>query len=480
MATITVDRDQSKRTTCIVAAASITVLLIILSFLALRQIQSNPLRAYSSLAIYGMACFIPLTLAWVAYNKVGMGIFAILDSIGAVVHSIVAGQFLFLFFVAAYFIYFLYVNWIEKIITDELVIREIEIEKQNSDKNDLEILYKEKGKSISVFFEKYSTYYNLRRLADEFATSLDLARLGDIIAERSLEFVQKGDVCLLSLADLERDTISLVASHSTDPSFHTKKKLGDVFDFWVLRNRQHLLVSDNQKDFRFDLKKMQQIDHMRSVIISPLLHEGRVVGTLRINARLPEIFSTDHLRLLDAISTLASSALSNAMLYQKTEELAIRDSLTQLYVQRYFKQRLKQEHRRALLTNQPLSLLICDLDFFKQINDKYGHAIGDIVLAQTAQVFRRLCDHGIVARYGGEEFTILLPQSTKTEAKQLAERIRQQVAKERVEIRRDVIPVTTSIGVATLPDDTLDQEELIRIADERLYQAKDAGRNRVC
>lgn len=370
----------------------------------------------------------------------------------------------------------------EKRKNDEIVLSEVDIEKKVVEKNDLELSYKKKGESISIFFEKYSAYYNLRRLADEFSSTLDISKLADLIVTRTLEFIQKGDWCLLSLAqqEKEKDELGLIASKSTGSAKKSTRKLGDFLDFWVLRNRQHLLVSDTEKDFRFDLRREPSLSEIRSAILSPLAHEGKIVGTLRVDSVHPETFNTDQLRLLDAISTLASSALSNATLYQKTVELAIRDSLTRLYVQRYFLERLREEHKRALLTHEPLSLLMCDLDHFKKINDCYGHSTGDLVLIRFAELMSGAFAHGILARYGGEEFTVLLPGVVKREALLAADKLREQLMAEQIDVRRETIRVTVSIGVANIPHDTLDPEELIRIADERLYQAKKFGRNQVC
>jgi diguanylate cyclase (GGDEF)-like protein len=301
-----------------------------------------------------------------------------------------------------------------------------------------------------------------------------------MILSKTMELIGRGDSCFLFLAITETGNLSLITSKTVAPEKKVKAKAGDLFDFWILRNRQSLIVMDTQKDFRFDLNKTVEIEEVRSVIASPLVNEGKVIGTLRLNSPTPGGFFTDDLRLLDAISTLASSAISNSMLYQKTEELAIRDSLTGLYVRRYFLERLAEEHRRSLLTNTPLSFLMCDLDHFKNCNDRYGHGVGDFILIKVSEVLTKVAKHGIVSRYGGEEFAIMLPKTNPQDARILAENLRQAIAKLSLNVRRENIPVTISIGAATLPEDTLDSEELIKTADQRLYKAKKAGRNRIC
>ncbi len=168
------------------------------------------------------------------------------------------------------------------------------------------------------------------------------------------------------------------------------------------------------------------------------------------------------------------------MLYEQTEELAIRDSLTGLYVRRHFYDRFKEEHRRALLTHRPLSLIMCDLDHFKNCNDRYGHAAGDLMLTQFAKTLKQITEQAIVSRYGGEEFAILLPETTKEDAVKIANIIRERVERTPFLVRRENITMTISIGVSNLPIDALDLEDLVEKADKALYQAKRSGRNRVC
>ena len=239
-------------------------------------------------------------------------------------------------------------------------------------------------------------------------------------------------------------------------------------------------MTDSHSDFRFASQTQMNADGLRSLIVTPLITEGRVMGTLGLYSRHSNIFTHDDLRLLDAIGTLSSSAISNSILYEKTNELAIRDSLTGLYVRRYFYSRLNEEHRRTLLTNKSLSLLMFDLDHFKSINDQHGHQAGDLILIQFTEVLKKHSEGAVLARYGGEEFAIILPETTKLEAMKQAEVIRSAVENAVFNLRRLEIHLTVSIGVANVPDDTLEVEALVQKADLALYDAKKTGRNRVC
>jgi len=131
---------------------------------------------------------------------------------------------------------------------------------------------------------------------------------------------------------------------------------------------------------------------------------------IRINSSKKNVFTIEDMRLLQVLSGLASTALLNSYLYSQTEELAIRDSLTGLYVQRYFKERLDEECRRAVGKGRhTFSLILIDLDYFKKFNDAQGHSSGDIALYEIAKIIRDEFEgRGLVARYGGEEFAVIV------------------------------------------------------------------------
>lgn len=356
----------------------------------------------------------------------------------------------------------------------------VDREKYQSEKNDLELSYRQKGEGISIFFEKYSNYYNLRKLAEELATTLSVSELAQTVVARAADFIPAGGQALVTFSDPDGIKMTVMASHPAPQDGRLESPEGDLFDRWAVRNRKRLIVSDTQQDFRFDPAQTAAIPGLRSLIIAPLLHERKVLGTLRMNSSKESTFSNDELRILDAISTLASSAFSSALLFAQTEELAIRDSLTGLYVRRYFFERLKHEHRRAMMSNRPLSLLLCDLDRFKDCNDRFGHGAGDLMLCAFAEILRGHGENSLAARYGGEEFVLLLPELAKPAAARLAESIRMTLESQPFIIRRVSIPMTVSIGVAGIPDDTLDAETLVQKCDEALYRAKRSGRNRVC
>jgi diguanylate cyclase (GGDEF)-like protein len=185
--------------------------------------------------------------------------------------------------------------------------------------------------------------------------------------------------------------------------------------------------------------------------------------------------------MLDIIGELTALALENARLYRQTEELAIKDSLTGLYVNRYFKERLDEEIKRALRSDISFAFLMMDIDDFKGFNDKNGHIAGDAVLKKIGEILSSKASPGdIVARYGGEEFAFLTLNCDRKQAVELAENIRKEVETTPVLIRRKKCSVTMSVGVAMFPGDAKMKEDVIWEADTCLYKAKSGGKNKVC
>ncbi|OVE78181.1 hypothetical protein BVX98_01210, partial [bacterium F11] len=212
----------------------------------------------------------------------------------------------------------------------------------------------------------------------------------------------------------------------------------------------------------------------------PISAQHTVAGILRVGGKPGKPFAREELRLLDILGSLASLALDNSVLFNQVQDSALRDGLTGLLTHRAFQESLESAILESSRYNQPLSLILTDVDHFKSINDNYGHQAGDEILQGFAHILaRNVREVDVVARYGGEEFVLILLQTNHRDAMEIAEHLRLDLEAQRFEVGGKVINMTGSFGVATFPDDSTSSQQLIRQADQRLYAAKQAGRNQV-
>ncbi len=247
---------------------------------------------------------------------------------------------------------------------------------------------------------------------------------------------------------------------------------------WSVRTHSPVLVKDMHAEERFGPRSNQH--PFRSALVVPIQVRQQPYGFLKLHGAEPDQFTNDDMRTVDLFATLASLTLENIHLYDEAHNLATHDSLTQLVTQRTFRNRLQDEILRAGRSQMPLALIMSDIDFFKKYNDNYGHQAGDELLRTVARV---LAKHtrpvDVVARYGGEEFAIILPNTVHSQAVDLASRIRSAVAAEPFVFQGQRTPVTMSFGVSSFPKDATSLTQLIRSADERMYNSKRNGRDQV-
>jgi len=203
-----------------------------------------------------------------------------------------------------------------------------------------------------------------------------------------------------------------------------------------------------------------------------------VLGTLVLGSRRADAFTPDVVRQLEVLALQAAEAIQRARLFDATERMATTDGLTGLLNHRTFQGRLDEHLQAAQRYGRKLSLIICDIDHFKSVNDTYGHPVGDQVLRGVAGVLAREArTTDLVARYGGEEFAVVMPETDAAGGLVIAERIRERIAQQVTATSQGPLKVTMSLGVATSPEDGQKKAELIERADACLYFAKRHGRN---
>ena len=215
-----------------------------------------------------------------------------------------------------------------------------------------------------------------------------------------------------------------------------------------------------------------------------VVDDGSTNGTYVNEEQIPReqlLNNGDRIKIGPSILKFLSGADAEAKYHEEIYRMTIVDGLTQIHNKRALFEALEKELMRARRYERDLSLLMFDIDFFKRINDQYGHLAGDHVLRELARVVQeRIRREEVFARYGGEEFVILLPETPLPGAAALAENLRARVANHAFVFQGERIPVTVSIGTALLGENDKVASDLIQRADEKLYEAKRGGRNRVC
>jgi diguanylate cyclase (GGDEF)-like protein/PAS domain S-box-containing protein len=212
----------------------------------------------------------------------------------------------------------------------------------------------------------------------------------------------------------------------------------------------------------------------------PLRVGGKVLGNLNLVAGSGRDFTEGELRLLTAAGDQFGVAVERAQLFGEVQQLAVTDSLTGLNNRRHLFVLAEHEFERAQRYANPLAIMMLDLDFFKRVNDTYGHAIGDHVLCMVAErCAGNLREVDILGRYGGEEFVVLLPETNLASASIVAERLCRLIGDEPIKTEKGPVSVTVSLGVAPLDDACESFDALLERADQALYAAKENGRNQV-
>ncbi|NDD31112.1 MAG: sensor domain-containing diguanylate cyclase [Proteobacteria bacterium] len=217
---------------------------------------------------------------------------------------------------------------------------------------------------------------------------------------------------------------------------------------------------------------------LRSAMVAPLLFEDQALGAIFIAHDAPAQYTDPLFRLFNMLANQVALAVRNLQLHKTTETLAITDSLSGLFTHGYFQEHLGKEIVSAKYASKPLSLMIIDVDFFKKVNDSYGHPQGDALLKQLGGVIKQVArPTDVICRYGGDEFTVTMLNTNRISAVVIAERIRSSVEDYEFVLGSQIVHVTVSGGVASFPEDAQTKKDLIEKADKAMYESKKKGRN---
>ena len=220
---------------------------------------------------------------------------------------------------------------------------------------------------------------------------------------------------------------------------------------------------------------------LKSHLTLPLTIEEKIIGCISLNSDQPNAFDAQDLQFLSVIGYQMAASLKHFQRFSSIKNIAIYDTLTNLYNRRYFEERLEVEAQKSFFSDTSLSLVMVDIDHFKRVNDTFGHTEGDRVLCEIASLLKTsVRKNDTVARYGGEEFILILPEAGLEESSMISERIRRLVENTPFEVGQAQINLTVSLGISNFPShQARTKEELIKMADLALYDAKRGGRNRV-
>lgn len=277
------------------------------------------------------------------------------------------------------------------------------------------------------------------------------------------------------LIDEGEDHLSLHTSYQSEGGVKDIDiPLGEGVTGHVAQTGESWYVPDITQEPRYISAEL----NMRSELCVPLHTGDRVIGVINLESERVEAFKKADLNLLTTFADQLAIAIQRARLFDRVQQLAITDGLTGLYNHRHFFALAEVEYARALRYQHPLGVIMLDVDHFKDVNDTYGHAAGDVVLQEIAQRLEKNCRAvDILARYGGEEFSLLLPETTLSAGLEMGERLRLCIADRPIETEAGPLSVTVSLGVTALSDDTTDLSSLVNKADQALLSAKRAGRN---
>ena len=317
----------------------------------------------------------------------------------------------------------------------------------------------------------------LLEVTSDLGTSLSLEETLSLLAVRLKPMVPHD-----AIAIYVRNGETLVPQYVTGENFRLFASLeipmGQGLSGWVAENKKPI-VNGNPSVEPGYLHDPAKFSTLRSAIAVPLEGVGGVVGVLTLYHAEYDAFNQDHLRILLAISSKAGLTIENALRYRQVERSAVTDQLTGLPNARSLFLQLDLELARCKRTGKPLAVMVLDLDGFKQVNDRFGHLVGNKVLQQTAAGFKNCCrEYDYVARMGGDEFVVILPGVTggavNTKAQQLAEvamEVGRRVCGEQI--------LSLSAGTALFPSDGTDAEQLLAEADMHMYQMKRMHRSGV-
>ncbi len=338
---------------------------------------------------------------------------------------------------------------------------------------------------VAVSLEKEYLREQLREREEELSvinnshvilsSSLDIQESFGAFIEELKKII---DVAWAGIVLIDENKLVVVALSSSEIGAY---QIGDRLPIegtgtgWVITQKKPFIEYDLAQEKYFNTSEHWLSIGMRTTAYFPLVAKGRIIGSLIITSKLPNAYGPRHIKLLEQLASQIAMPLENSQLYARAEKKARIDELTRLLNRRSLDEMIDSEISRHSRYGGTFSLAILDLDSFKFYNDTYGHLAGDGLLQDVGKAIKSAIRNADFAfRYGGDEFAILFPQTTMDTALQVVERVRKTIAET---VKTEKIHITTSIGLASWPDDGISHTDIIAAADVTLYRAKRNGGN---
>jgi diguanylate cyclase (GGDEF)-like protein/putative nucleotidyltransferase with HDIG domain len=318
--------------------------------------------------------------------------------------------------------------------------------------------------------------FALHEIAQTIGSSLNLNDTVTLVSNK-LRAIVPFDTCIMFIVDEKsgKAVAVHVAGEHTDVFSGRRLSVGDGITGWVIANARSMCNASPELDLVGVSAEIAK--NYRGVLVSPLLREDGAFGAIALYSKSRTSYTTEHVRLLESVCQHAASALNNALTFEKTKESALVDPLTELPNARGFYMMLEQRIAECQrMSSESLAVISMDVDNFKAINDQYGHAMGDRVLAAVAAVIRKeLRQMDVLTRYAGDEFVAIMPMASSHMAAAVGERIRNVVESQRFAVRGDkFVQLGISAGVACFPEQGETTEELLTAAARSMQSDKHA------
>jgi len=311
--------------------------------------------------------------------------------------------------------------------------------------------------------------------------SLNLKEIIENVLRNLTQILPNRSIAFFLLPD-KNDSLTLIAHRGFSEDFVKRMahvKLGRGLVGRVALYGKPITLSTTCCDPRFDPVILER-DKLLSLCSVPVISRDQIKGALCMGSSDERHSLEKDTQLLELIANQIGIAIDNALLFEKTVEMAFTDSLTGLYNRRYLIEELERELSRALRNQNHFSIVSMDIDGLKAVNDRYGHNYGDRLLQEVSDVIKgntRKSD--IASRIGGDEFIILLPENDSSQANQFAKRIWSELNARQIDMKGETRRISVSIGIASYPNHASSIEELLKKADKAMYEAKIAGKNRI-